>query len=99
MPIETEQTAQLNTIRLEGPMDISAAAQLKVALTDAIRCGGTLHLSLEHVTNLDVTAMQLLWAAERAARLAGVQIEVDQPLPQDLVAKLASAGFSGFPLP
>lgn len=98
MPIEAEQNAQLNTIRLEGPIDIAAAAELKKALAEAIERGGALQLSLENVSCMDVTAVQLLWAAGRAARRAGVEIRLEGPLPDIVSSQLAEAGFSGFPL-
>jgi len=98
MPIEAEQDEQLNRICLEGAIDITAAAELKAALVEAIDRRIPLHLSLQHVTCLDATAMQLLWAAERAARSAGIAVEVESKLPAELVDKLAAVGFSGFPL-
>lgn len=98
MPIETQQNKQLHTIRLEGMVDIASAAQLKAVLLEAIADGGALRLSLESVTCLDVTAVQLLWAANQAARTAGVAIDLDGPLPDSLAQQLAAAGFSGFPL-
>jgi hypothetical protein len=88
----------LNTIRLEGAVDITSSAQLKTALVEAIKNGGSLHFSLDNVTCLDVTAIQLLWAAERAARSAGMPVEVDGRLPRELLDNLAALGFSGFPL-
>jgi len=98
VPIDIEQSEKLNSIRLEGAVDIHSAAQLKAALVEAIEHGGTLHLSLGSVTALDVTAVQLLWAAARAARLAGVDIQLDSPLSDTLAHQLGSAGFTGFPL-
>jgi anti-anti-sigma factor len=98
VPIDVEQNTQLNTIHLEGSIDITAAAELKTALAEAIDRGSTLHLSLENVTCLDVTAVQLLWAAGRAARAAGVPVQVNGKLPEPVVVDLAAAGFSGFPL-
>lgn len=98
MPIETQPNAELNTVRLEGAVDIHAAAQLKATLVEAIERGGTLHLSLESVTCLDVTALQLLWAAEQAARSAGIAVELEGPLPDSLAQQLKAAGFSGFPV-
>jgi len=98
VPIDVEQNAQLNTLRLEGPIEIAAAAELKTTLLEAIRRGGTLHLSLENVTCLDVTAVQLLWAAGRAARAAGIQVQLDGKLAEPVTAGLTAAGFSGFPI-
>lgn len=98
MPILAEQNAEVKTIRLDGPVDIAAAAELKAALLDALGSGCELCLSLADVTCLDVTVVQLLWAAERAARARSVPFKIDGKLPEEVAAKLAGVGFEGFPV-
>jgi len=82
-------------LRLEGVMDISVAAQLKAALVDALRAGKDVHVSAEGMKELDVTAFQLLWAAEREAKRSGVEFKLTGELPEHIQSFLTSDGLMG----
>jgi anti-anti-sigma factor len=82
-------------IRLQGPVDIASAAGLKQQLQEALQSGDEIRISLQEVSELDVTAVQLLWAARRAARAAGVGFQVLLP-PAEVVGLLAEAGLESF---
>ena len=94
MPIHAEQEEQLSVVRLEGALDITVAAELKQALAEAVGRGAPIRLSVSDLSGLDVTAVQLLWAAGRAARAAGVEFKLEGVLPELVAAKLAAAGFT-----
>lgn len=98
MPVIFDQTATPGVIRLEGEVNIADAAQLKEVLLTALREGGGTRISLKTATGLDVTAVQLLWAAEREARASGMVLALDGPVPDGLYAALRAAGFERFPL-
>lgn len=98
MPILSEQGPQSRSIHLQGAVDIATASELKAALQEALERKEAIHLSLAEITCLDITAVQLLWAAERAARSASVPLEVEGRLKEELVAMLRGVGFEGFPL-
>lgn len=93
------QDSQSTFIRLEGAIDISCAAALKEANLKAIAAGKPVQIALEGATSLDVTAMQILWAAEGAARAQGLGFALQGQLPEVLCAALRDAGWEGFPLP
>jgi anti-anti-sigma factor len=86
-------------IRLEGEVDISSAAELKKLLLEALASGRGLRMDLERTTELDVTALQLLWAAEREARGSGVGFSVLGRVPEEISAALSDAGFKEFLIP
>jgi anti-anti-sigma regulatory factor len=94
-----DQDSESSLIRLEDAIDISCAAELKEATTTAIQAGKPVQILLEGATCLDVTAMQILWAAERAARAQGLGFTLKGQLPEALAAILRNAGWEGFPLP
>jgi len=79
---------------LEGAVDISVAAELKQSLLEALGAGKDLHISLAAVTELDVTAVQLLWAAAREAKAQGVAFVLDEPASPALARTLADSGFA-----
>jgi anti-anti-sigma regulatory factor len=93
------QDGHSSLIRLDGAIDISCAAELKEANLKAIQAGKPVQIVLEGATCLDVTAMQILWAAERAARAQGLGFALEGQVPEALGAALRDAGWEGFPLP
>jgi anti-anti-sigma factor len=60
-------SGQLSVLRLSGAMDIASAAELRAALLKVLEAGKPIHVSVDAVTDADVTALQLLWAARRQA--------------------------------
>ena len=72
MPVTLEQKDALTLIQLEGAIDIGCAAELKELLMEKLKSGAAVYVSLESATGLDITAVQLLWAAAREAQRVGV---------------------------
>jgi hypothetical protein len=79
-------------------IDISCAAELKTTLLEALKPGKAMRLRLDPKADLDVTATQLLWAAERAAKASGITFTLAGQVPERVSATLKAAGFEGFPL-
>lgn len=98
MGVAVEQGDLKNLIRLDGSVDISCAAELKTALVEALGCDKDVNVSLEAASYLDVTAVQLLSAADREARNRGVRVILSGPCPEGLRQSLAQAGMADLPL-
>lgn len=81
-------------IELDGTIDVSCAADLKALLLDALAKGQEICVSLGKVSELDATAIQLLWAASREGEQRGVKFGVLEP--PDAVRE--SLGQLGLPL-
>ena len=96
MPMSCDESEVLSLLRLQGDVTISSAAELKNLLLAALARGRDIHIDLSCVTEFDVTALQLLWAAERNAKGAGVGFSFAGPCPQDVALALAAAGFEKF---
>ena len=77
-------------MELDGAIDISSAADLKESLLQALETGEEISISLTGTTELDVTAVQLLWAAARDAKQRSLRFTVTQP--PELCRLLADAG-------
>lgn len=84
-------------IRLEGEVGAGNAEELKEALLEALASHGQARISLETATGIDVTAVQLLWAAGQKAKSSGMVLALEGPVPQALRATLREAGFEQFP--
>jgi anti-anti-sigma regulatory factor len=96
MGISLDKSGAGVSIALADTIDISCAAELKSLLIEALSSGADLRISLDDATGLDVTASQLLWAAERQARQSGVGFRFSEPVPDAVSAELAEAGFQPF---
>jgi len=99
LAITLEQRKDASAIRLEGAIDIALAAELKKTLLDALKTGKAVLVALDANAGLDVTAIQLLWAAEREAKASGVRFTLDGEVPAGVSAALRDAGFERFPVP
>jgi anti-anti-sigma factor len=96
VPVTVEQSEGRCFIRLEGEVNITSAAEVKKLLLQALASGTELRVDLERATELDVTAMQLLWAAEREARASGKGFILTGRIPGEISAGMSDAGFEKF---
>lgn len=99
MGITVEHMEDSTTLGLEGTIDIASAAELKTALQGALGAKQPVRVSLAAEVALDVTAIQLLWAAEREAGASRVEFRLDGQLPATVSSALKEAGFERFPVP
>ena len=99
MGIILEQRDDSDLVRLDGAVDIASAAELKSALLQALKSGRAVRVAVEQATDLDVTAVQLLWAPEREARASGVVFAVEGQVPAAVSGALCELGFASFPVP
>ncbi len=97
--VTLEQSETLNLLRLEGAVGIGCAAEFKGLLEQALASGGEVQVSLQGATDLDVTAVQLLWAAGRKAKGGGVEYSIAGAPPEQVVAALSEAGLQQFMVP
>lgn len=93
MPIRKEDSDGMSQIYLDGDIDIVAAVEIKSILLDALGSGNELRVNLENATDLDVTSVQLLYAADRAASRAGIRFSFEH-IPDSLSDSLMQAGLT-----
>ncbi len=96
MGITLDESKSKAVISLEGAVDISSAAELKTLLLRALDSGKKVRVSLDKATVLDVTAVELLWAAEREASKASIKFSFSGPAPVEVSAALSQAGLQQF---
>lgn len=95
MPIRTSSNGDTQQITLEGAVDIGAAAELKAALVEALATAKKTSVALREATEVDVTIFQLLWAAQREAERAGVELSLAGPLPEPVRKHWTTLALSG----
>jgi len=93
MGIHFEKNDAGNLVALRGTIDIACAAELKALLLDGLNTQTGVRISLEGATYLDVTAFQLLWAAEQHARRSGAPFRIEGQIPEAISTGRADAGF------
>jgi len=96
MGIVLEQSDNASVLRLTGAIDISCAAELKTVLLQALSSGGDIRIEVDEANELDVTAVQLLWAAEREAARAGVAFALAGQMQEQALSGLRLTGFEEF---
>ena len=64
-----------------------------MAVLKALKTGKEICISVDRVTDLDVTAVQLLWAAKREAKRLGVSFAFGGKPSETIQAFLSSVGF------
>jgi len=92
LPVSLEQEGALSLIRLQGAIDIGCAEELKGLLVQGLKTGSEVRVRLAEATDLDVTAVELLWAARREAKASGVGFAFEGRAPEPVSAALAEAG-------
>jgi len=93
--VALSQEAETAMIWLEGAIDITTAGDLKAALLEAIEAGSAISVVVDTATDLDVTAVQLLWAANREAKRAGIKSAVVGTWCEPVRSLLESMGLGG----
>lgn len=96
MPVSVQRDGGLVRVCLVGVIDIGCAQELKALLVEGLKAGTELRVDWGEVTDVDVTAVQLLAGAERAAGRASVIFGFEGQAPGAMLAALADAGFENF---
>ena len=95
MPLTVDRNGTHWLICMEGEVNITSAAQLKDVLLQALASAQELELDLERAGEIDVTVLQLVWAAGREAARAGSGFVSRASHAAASVAR--DLGFDGFP--
>ena len=95
MAVTMEQQESQSVIRLAGEFTLTSAAELKNLLLQGLASGNDLRLDLEQAEEIDITVMQLLWAAGREADRKGASLAIQMSDAAAMAARDAS--FERFP--
>jgi ABC-type transporter Mla MlaB component len=95
MTLKKERLENRSVIRLEGELTVASAAELKGVLMEALSGGEDCEVDLGGAEGIDLTVMQLLWAAGREAGRLGVNIVFHAQEAASMAAR--DAGFEQWP--
>jgi anti-anti-sigma regulatory factor len=95
LAVTMEQQESQSVIRLAGEFTLTSAAELKNLLLQGLASGNDLRLDLEQAEEIDITVMQLLWAAGREADRKGASLAIQMSDAAAMAAR--DAGFERFP--
>jgi len=96
MSVTVEQASQGSRVRLAGSITVNCAAELHRALLDALHTKQNIEMDMEQTTELDASAIQLLYRACVAAGNAGLCLEPAGVLPSVVEAAFRDAGLDPF---
>jgi anti-anti-sigma regulatory factor len=95
LSVTVEELEDYSLIRLDCASTLACAEELKRLLLHCLASGGDLRLDLGRVEEIDITGMQLLWAAGREAERAGAAIAVR--MSEAAATAVREAGFGQIP--
>lgn len=92
MGMTLKHSRKSSVIHLEGVIDIESASEFKKLLLRAFESGKEIRVALDGATEMDVTAVQLIWAARRAWEGAGLAFKVSGEVSAPASLALSNAG-------
>jgi anti-sigma B factor antagonist len=92
MPVTLQQDESHCLIKLEGEVTLTSAAELRTLLLEWLAARKDLEMDLEGAEEIDITVLQLLWAASREA--AGRGAGIVWRLSSAAAAAARDSGFS-----
>jgi anti-anti-sigma regulatory factor len=93
--IRLERRPEVSIVQLEGDIDIRCAAELKQALLEALACGTSVQVGLEKTSEVDITTLQLLCAAQQEAKKRRLSFSAGA-VPECVCAAIRDAGLDLF---
>ena|SRR5208283_4369809 len=93
MKVENNETRWI--LRLEADCGLSSAAELKALLLEGLASGKSMEVDLGAAAEIDITVLQLLWAARHAAERQ--KRELITQAPEEILNLARDAGFENFP--
>jgi anti-anti-sigma regulatory factor len=91
MPVTLDQDEARCTLRIDGEATISISVSLKEHLVHALALEAPVYIDLNGITDVDITALQLFWAAHREAESLGKELTFSSPLPELILTTLQHA--------
>lgn len=98
VPITLDQRPDVSVVALDGDVDIQAASELKGILLAALLCRREVQVELAGLTTLDITILQLLWAAQQAADKSGTQVILTGAVPERVKQAMDLASLQKLPV-
>lgn len=92
MAVEVDTREGIRYIRLTHALDITQAAELKCALMDAIATSPRVCIEIAGASAIDVTIVQLLWAAISHAKSVGSDLVLQGPVSEAVERSLFGTG-------
>jgi anti-anti-sigma regulatory factor len=81
------------TLNLSGHLIIDRAAELKAELVAAIAENRRVFIDLSQAEELDLSCLQLVYAARRSASAVGKELHFVGTVPARIAKRLSSSGF------
>ena len=83
----------VSVVTLEKRATIDRAQHLRDTLLEALQQSDRVLLNLSHVEAVDLTAIQILYAAVREARIGGGELDFTGEVPESMRKALQDGGF------
>jgi anti-anti-sigma factor len=88
-----EQNSAPKTLSPSGSLNVDRAASLQTELSSALGEAKHVLVDLSGVDEIDLSALQILYAARRSARAAGKELHLVGSMSSKVVKRLVACGF------
>jgi anti-anti-sigma regulatory factor len=96
MSLKTEKDSNPCLIRLEESVTVNNASEMHGILVEAVRAARHVVLDFEHVSEVDVCGVQLLYAFRLAAEQAGLSVSAAGAIPEAVQLAFRETGLDPF---
>ena len=90
--VSASRSGKTSVLNLAGKIDIRCAGELKDAFLNALQGGNQIQVKIDGASDLDVTALQLLWAGRMAAGRSGADFAVSGEPAESIRRQVAELG-------
>jgi ABC-type transporter Mla MlaB component len=94
-PIQVDGVA-MEEVVMEGELTLRHASAIRTSLLKALQEYDVLRISVQHVTSIDLSCIQLLYSTMHTSAAMKKQVDLNFHLPTDLESLLMKAGFESF---
>lgn len=88
-----DQNSAPKVLKLSGSLNVDRAVALKAELSSALGEATHVLVDFSEVEEIDLSALQILYAARRSAAATGKEIHLIGSIPTKVVKRLVACGF------
>lgn len=93
MTPKKNESRKAGTVALTGDLTITRAAEILSILKESLQANDEVRITLQDVSSVDLSCLQLLCSAHRTAAAAGQVLNLVAPVPEVLRQLIRQKGF------
>ncbi len=91
--LQSEGNSNTGTLVIEGEITVQNATEIKTLLLDALEKTDTCFIDLQQITQIDLSGIQLLYAAKNYATNSNKDFKITGDCPVHMLETIKESGF------